>query len=102
MVPDRLKEPTYIYKRALGGYLIELQGEVFKYQRLLTNGGINQELMQELQNFAMLRLSFSGPTGFKERPLEEKIHIFKKFLNRPLRVCGMVRNASLKSQKSAP
>ncbi|MFC1823670.1 DUF4301 family protein [Thermodesulfobacteriota bacterium] len=94
VVPDRLKQHTYVYKRALGGYLIELQGKAFGYLRKLSSGAIDQQLMDGLQNFARDRLSFSLPAVLDEGPIEDKVRFFREKLNRPLRVCGMVRNVS--------
>ena len=31
IVPDKLREPTYFYKKVIGGLLLEVQNQAFKY-----------------------------------------------------------------------
>lgn len=79
VVPDRLKADTILYKKALAGIAIELQKQIFEYIRSIDNGTADKA---EITKFIESNLGFK-PT--------EKSNL-RDILNRPLRVCGMVKN----------
>ncbi|MBL0699708.1 MAG: DUF4301 family protein [Desulfosarcina sp.] len=92
VVPDRLKQDTFLYKKALGGFLVELQNEIFTFLRKLSCGDINQQNFKKMFKFIRHRLLISIPNYINDASeKEQEAYIFSK-LNRPLRVCGMVRN----------
>ncbi len=91
VVPDRLKGETYIYKRALGGFLIELQKKIFGYLKDLSKAGMSERTLGEAFEFARFMLSIVPPDGIGRRSNEEKAKFLFAKLNRPLRVCGVVR-----------
>ena len=93
VVPDRLKQDTFLYKKALGGFLVELQNKIFTFLSKLSCGDINQQNFKKMFEFIRNRLLISIPDDLNNASEKEKgAYIFSK-LNRPLRVCGMVRNA---------
>ena len=93
VVPDRLKPTTVIYKKVLGGYLVALQKEIFRYLRLLSEDNmVNKELMEEIGDFCQKKLNITFPAGFKDLSLLDKRVFICERLYRPLRVCGMVKN----------
>ena len=92
VVPDHLKETTYRYKRALGGHLVALQQQVFSYLEKLAAGEVDAALLGELWTFARQQLAIVPPAGLQHQPQHEHIRFLLDHLNRPLRVCGMVRN----------
>jgi len=92
VVPDRLKEVTYRYKRALGGYLVHLQRQMFPYLEHLAAGRVDTGLLQEIQTFARQELAIVIPPELRHAPQPEHIRFLYDRLNRPLRICGMVRN----------
>ena len=89
---DRLKDTTVLYKKVLSGYLIRLQDEIFGILNLLSEKGMDGGQLSRIMLFCEEKLSISFPDGFRNysAPAQEKF-IFRK-LNRPLRVCGMVKN----------
>jgi len=92
IVPDRLKEPTVLHKKILGGYLVKLQEEIYRHLHTLVSGHISEVGLSDLARFARERLFLSLPGSFdSSTPAERKAFFFEK-LNRPLRVCGMVKN----------
>jgi hypothetical protein len=91
-VPDRLKPVTVLYKKVLGGYLISLQNEIFRYLRHLDKAELDEKTLQELKLFCEKRLHLVMPPWFGDLPLSEKGSFIFKRLNRPIRVCGMVKN----------
>ena len=68
VVPDRLKQQTVDYKQVIAGVLIQLQKLTFKYLRELDKADIASLNDQELADY------------------------LRKKLNRPMRVCGVVKN----------
>lgn len=92
VAPDRLKYEVYVYKKALGGYLIELQKEIFGYLKRLSTRDVDDEQLNQIFEFALYRLAIIPPQEIEQSSEDEKINfLFSKF-NRPLRVCGMVKN----------
>jgi len=92
VVTDRLKRETYIYKRALGGYLIELQDKTYRYLERLSGNNLDGQRLKQIFEFARYRLSIIPSDGLERRSIDEKINFLISKLNRPLRVCGMVKN----------
>lgn len=90
VVPDRLKEPTILYKRLIAGVLVSLQAQAFDYLKEL-EGDVTDERLQEIRRFVEKQLccDLSGRTMKCSNCL--KTALIEK-LNRPIRVCGMVRN----------
>ena len=92
VVPDRLKETTYKYKKVLCGYLFRLQQQQFEYLSLLDDGDVNGEELKEIEAFAKDSLMIDIPDFYSTYNEIEKIDFLYGKLNRPMRVCGMVRN----------
>jgi hypothetical protein len=94
VIPDRLKETTFLYKKALGGFLIELQERVFDYLRMLNLDNPEDSLIDEVFDFIGSELSVSLPSGAGQWVRKKRIDYLISCLNRPIRVCGMVRNVA--------
>jgi hypothetical protein len=95
IVPDRLKKPTVDYKKALAGVLLSLQEQVFYYQKTLKEnypGTLDSAFYAEASNFLENVLHISPPQNQYYSEKEELYHYFKSKFNRPIRVCGMVKN----------
>lgn len=92
VVPDRLKEETSLYKKALGGYLMELERGVFSVLRLLDEGAPEDVISKGLRELGEHGLEISIPESLLGVPWEEKSRYIRTRLMRPVRVCGVVRN----------
>jgi hypothetical protein len=92
VVPDRLRPQTIFYKKALGGYLITLQNEIFGSLERLTRKEVDGQCIKEALQFTREKLCLVPPEGTERSAREEKIDTLISLLHRPLRVCGMVRN----------
>ncbi len=92
IVPDRLREPTYLYKKVIGGLLIQLRQKSFEYIQIIEKGDINDAKIDELINFAKNDLMLQLPKGFDTLDKAEKIKTLNHLMNRPMRICGMVKN----------
>ncbi|MRT94120.1 DUF4301 family protein [Ancylomarina sp. 16SWW S1-10-2] len=94
VVPDRLKDATYTYKEALAGVLLKYQKQMFDYIALLDNKKLelSKDQLNEMLDFATNILCIKAPNTLKTDDLDKlKTYLFNKF-NRPIRVCGMVKN----------
>lgn len=91
VVPDLLKGETVTYKKLIGGVLVWLQKRAFEYLHLLDSGSYTQNQVLEIIQFVQNDLCCRHP---KIKFLEdsELVIYLRSKLNRPIRVCGMVRN----------
>ncbi|MDD5722526.1 MAG: DUF4301 family protein [Syntrophales bacterium] len=92
VVLDRLKPETVLYKKILGGYLLKLQGDIFHHLHFLSGGMPDKKQLSAIADFCRGKLSIGLPSGFDKFPASQKKALLFDMLNRPLRVCGMVRN----------
>ncbi len=91
VVPEKLKRDTVVYKKALAGILINKRNQVFDYiKRLLKNPEIS--LINEVKSFLETELFITLDNKFTSKNNLEKVDYLISKLNRPIRVCGMVRN----------
>lgn len=91
VVPDRLKEDTVHYKKLIGGVLVKLQKQIFDYLELLDSGQYTHEQVMEVLQFVQKQLYTKNPET-KNLEDAELVLYLKRKLNRPIRVCGMVKN----------
>lgn len=91
VVPDRLKDDTVLYKKLIAGVLVTLQKQAFEYLELLDSGKYTQEQIEEIIRFVQQKL-FCRNAELKNLEDAELVLYLKKKLNRPMRVCGMVKN----------
>ncbi len=92
IVPDRLKEPTYLYKRVIGGLLLQLQEKAFGWLALLEKGEVSNDALGEIAGFAREDLMLRLDDDFDEMDHEHKRRYLFDRINRPIRICGMVKN----------
>lgn len=85
VVPDRLKQDTVAWKQIIAGVLVSLQQKAFEYLRLL-DAGANDAQLKEMAEFVEKCLCVN-PMGAKV-----DADYLRKKLNRPMRVCGVVKN----------
>ncbi|MDR2854156.1 MAG: DUF4301 family protein, partial [Prevotellaceae bacterium] len=91
VVPDRLKQTTVQYKKVLAGMLVSVQKKCFDYINLLEDEYVTDEQLQEVLEFCKqtLCIHFDDNQNFGKKELQS--FLLQK-LNRPVRVCGMVKN----------
>lgn len=91
VVPDRLKPVTVQYKQVIAGVLVSLQKKAFEYLRLLDGGVYSHSDIEEIIRFVQQNL-FCRNEAIKDFEDAELVIYLRKKLNRPMRVCGVVRN----------
>ena len=84
VVPDWMKHTTVIYKQVLAGMLLELREKCFDMLHILDSHP-DRRTLNKIARFAKEELNIMVPDGCDEKTL----HLL---LNRPMRVCGMVKN----------
>lgn len=89
VAPDHLKADTIKYKEVLAGLLVTLQQRIFAYVAQLEAGEGN---LAEIEAFVEKDLCVVLPESVKSAGDEERRAALLRVLDRPLRVCGMVRN----------
>ena len=91
VVPDRLKADTVTYKKLLAGVLVTLQKQAFEYLELLDGGHYSHEQLETIIRFVQQQLRCRR-TDLKQLEDADLVIYLRKKLNRPMRVCGMVKN----------
>lgn len=91
VVPDKLKNNEAKYKMLLAGVLVETQKQIFEYLELIDSGNYNHDQLIEILYFVQNTLNIKNPETKYLEDVELVLYLKKK-LNRPTRVCGMVKN----------
>ena len=95
VVPDRLKDPTVQYKKAIAGVLLKNLEKLFFYQKELNEKhpvALDSALLASAAAFLENTLNTKPAENQYYTEKEELYHYLKEKYNRPLRVCGMVKN----------
>lgn len=91
VVPDSHRGATIQYKKVLGGTLVAVKQRMDEYCRKLDKGVPSAEELEDMLYFMHNVLCISHDNAENMTDSEKRDFIFSK-LNRPLRVCGMVKN----------
>ena len=91
VVPDSLKDTTVEYKKLIAGMLIHLQSQAFAYLRELENEAISDAKLAVITQFCESKLNNHHPDIKSLKGDSLRKYLYSK-LNRPVRVCGMVKN----------
>ncbi|HEU0135654.1 MAG TPA: DUF4301 family protein [Flavobacterium sp.] len=81
-----------LYKKALGGLLIQLRQQVFEYLMRIDAGNFTEDDLEQATEFVQSKLNIKLNVGFDKYTSSHKISHLQNLLNRPIRVCGMVKN----------
>ena len=91
VVPDRLKEETVVYKQVLAGILVSLQQKAFAYLEKLESGDYGHADLEEIIRFVQQDLC-CRKEDVKDLEDADLVIYLRRKLNRPMRVCGVVKN----------
>ncbi len=98
IVPDHLKAETITFKKVIGGHLLTVQSQVFDFLSRLDPGGTGSPTplapadLDNIVAYAQEGLNITFPAEFENWEASTKSSFLFKKLNRPIRVCGMVKN----------
>lgn len=94
VVPDKLKGTTVRFKKALAGILLTFRGKIFRYLEQLEKpvASIPDGLLVEISDFLENDICIQFDTNFVTQNKNDLVKYIQGKLNRPIRVCGMVKN----------
>ncbi|SEP92874.1 protein of unknown function [Hyunsoonleella jejuensis] len=90
-VKDRNEEDSK-YKKLLAGVLLKIQNQVFDYLHELDKGNIDDADITAMAYFLRKQLGVYIHPDFSDFSFEGKINYLRYKFDRPIRVCGMVKN----------
>ncbi|NRD21943.1 DUF4301 family protein [Winogradskyella litoriviva] len=92
VVVYKYKEEISKYKKVLAGILLQLQSQIFNYLHTLNTKDITDATFKTIENFLSSDLSIKISDEYKKYTNHYKIEYLQEKLNRPIRICGMVKN----------
>jgi len=92
VVAANLSETIASYKKMLGGILLKTQDKAFEYQDRLENHSVSEQEIITIANFIANTLNVVINPEFEKYSNKYQIEYLVEKLNRPIRVCGMVKN----------
>lgn len=92
IVPDDLLEKILPYKKMLGGLAVQIQESIYAVLHDLEKNSLHGDQMAAVEKFCAHTLNIVFPRGFAGLPNKKKNQQIFSLLNRPLRICAVVRN----------
>ena len=90
VVPERKGETTIVYKKIIGSLLIQFKHNIDKILKKLTSQ--SKIKIEDVISFVKNELFIELPEGFENFSEADQKQKLISILNRPIRVCGMVKN----------
>lgn len=91
VVPEKLAETNTKYKKALAGVLLSYQEKIFNYIEKIESEDFNYMMTEEIEQFIKEELHYDF-VKYEKMDLGVCRKRLLEILNRPIRVCGMVKN----------
>ncbi|MCP5468159.1 MAG: DUF4301 family protein [Deltaproteobacteria bacterium] len=85
-------EEKIFWSKILAAYLIKIQEKIFFFLRRIQKKENNVDFILELKNFLHSNFFYNLEDSFFKQDLEKQLSEIYGFLNRPLRICGVVPN----------
>ena len=92
VVVSQYENEIVFYKKMLGGLLIEVQKKSFNYIQLLNKEEVNDDQLLEIVYFLQDQFCQKLSIDFEKFSKKYQIEYLKEQLDRPIRICGMVKN----------
>ena len=92
VVVDSYADQIAFSKEVLAGLLIKLQKKAFDYAERLDKNDLDGDGLSEIQEFLQKHLNVRFGDNYPTFSLGEQIEILRDKINRPIRICGMVKN----------
>lgn len=80
------------WEKILCGILLEIQEVIFNYSRKLKNSKLNIQDLREIYTFCYETLNIRFTKKWNDHSPEDMQTNLQEYLNKPIRVCGMVLN----------
>ena len=81
-----------LYKKGLAGVLLEIQNQIFASMEALDNEEITNVKIHEISIFLKDKLNIELKDDFYNSSIKDQVNKLRRLLNKPIRVCGMVKN----------
>ncbi|HNP31680.1 MAG TPA: DUF4301 family protein [Flavobacterium sp.] len=91
VIQNHIQEIT-LYKKGLAGVLLDLQQQTFNILKAIDDDKIGEHHIDEIIGFMVDSLNIDILEDFDKYTIENKLEFIVNKLNRPIRVCGMVKN----------
>ncbi|WP_299120538.1 DUF4301 family protein [uncultured Winogradskyella sp.] len=92
VVVKKYKDEVAKYKIVLAGILLELQNKTFEFLKQLDRNDASDSSLKTIEDFLTEELSVKISTEYIKYSDRYKKKYLKEKLNRPIRICGMVKN----------
>ncbi len=92
IVPENFLKKILPYKKMLGGLALDIREMIFAILRHLDKGGASPAVLNAYADKCRRIFHNAFPSDFDSLTPAAKKKSLRAFLNRPLRVCGMVQN----------
>lgn len=92
VVVYKYKDEVAKYKKVLAGLLLEIQNQTFQYLEKIDNDQLTYHEIIEIAQFLTNKMNVKISSEFEKYAEKYQIAYLKEKLNRPIRVCGMVKN----------
>jgi len=92
IVPDNYLKKILPYKKMLGGVALEIQKNIFAMLSDLDESGVTAEKIASSAAFCRETLNIVFASDFEKMTVAQQKKKVISLLDRPLRICGMVRN----------
>ncbi|MDO6515807.1 DUF4301 family protein [Zobellia uliginosa] len=79
-------------KKILAGVLLSAQEKAFAYAKSLDNDELTSSQLDEIKSFLENELNVRFSDNFAGFSIGEQIEVLKDKIDRPIRICGMVKN----------
>lgn len=89
--PERNSANRVLHKKVLAGTLLQTREKIFSFLQQLGDSG-SETVVEEAVQWLREQVFAVIPDDFSARSLPERVTLLIDLLDRPLRVCGMVRN----------
>ncbi|BAO75869.1 DUF4301 family protein [Winogradskyella sp. PG-2] len=86
------KEEVAKYKKVLAGILLKLQAKTFDFLHYLDAKDSTQVEFKAIEDFLSQEMSIKISSEYRKYTDYYKIEYLREKLNRPIRICGMVKN----------
>ena len=92
VVGYKYKNQVVDYKKMIAGVLLSTQEQVFRYLKQLENDDLIKDELNKIVEFLSNKLNVSKHSEYENYSTKLQIEYLREKLNRPIRVCGMVKN----------
>ena len=80
------------YKKLLAGILLNVQEKLFEYRSMMEVRDINVDDIAEIVEFLKKEMNVVIDSDFEKFSFVKQIDLLKNRMDRPIRICGMVKN----------